>query len=92
MVVCLLHVLKGICNYRSANTQIQIHKYKYTDTNTQIQIHKYKYTDANTQIHEYRYTEVQIHKFTKMMTVCACLVGNLQIQTLYVFAFSAGVQ
>ena len=27
---------------KSTNTEIQIHKYKYTNKNTQIQIHKYK--------------------------------------------------
>ena len=36
--------------HKYTNTQIQIHKYKYTNTNIQIQIHKYKYTNTNTQI------------------------------------------
>ena len=41
-----------------ANTQIQIHQYRYTNTNTPIWIHKYKYTNIDTQIqiHQYRYT------------------------------------
>ena len=50
------------------NSQIQIHKYKYTNANTQIQIHKYNYTNKNThiQIPRYKYTntntQIQIHK------------------------------
>ena len=31
-------------------TQIQMHKYKYTNTNAQIQIHKHKCTNTNAQI------------------------------------------
>ena len=31
-------------------TQIQIHKYKYTNTKQQIHIRKYKYTNTDTQI------------------------------------------
>ena len=54
--------------YGGKSTQIQIHKYEYTNTqiqlhkyinkNTQIQIHKYKYSNTNTQIqvHKYKYT------------------------------------
>ena len=48
-----------ICKYTHTsthtNTQIQVHKYKYTNTNAQIQIHKYKYTKRNTQMKIYKY-------------------------------------
>ena len=36
----------------NTNTQIQVHKYKYTNTSAQIQIHKYKCTNTNTQMNE----------------------------------------
>ena len=31
--------------HKYTNTQIQMHKYKYTSSNTQIQMYKYKYTN-----------------------------------------------
>ena len=37
-------------NTKYIKTQMQIHKYEYTNANTQMQIHKY----TNTQIHKYK--------------------------------------
>ena len=43
---------------KHTDSQIQTHKYKYTNENIQIQIHKYKFTNINTQIRNYKYTNM----------------------------------
>ena len=85
------------CKIRSnliTNTQIQIHKYKYTKTNTQIHIHKYIYTNTNTQIqlHKYKYkytnTNIQIQRRAKAVQ---CIIRSKVIthlsRTVFGFVF-----
>ena len=54
-----------------ANTQMQIHKCKYTNTNTQMQIHKYKYI-----IHKLTYILMQR---TQPTTNCAMISSSANL-------------
>ena len=42
VIIMWYHCTEVACTYRTPLSQMQIHKYKYTNTSTQIQIHKYK--------------------------------------------------